>query len=88
MDALTGAPAHVLLNNKDRASHSIIKPRTGAGGSAFASFSYGPLDLPDAKNKAGVEGSKSATGSKPASSPLQSGNIGWLTQLAASSHQK
>ena len=91
MEALTGAPSHVLLNRKDQASnHSTRKLRNGAGGSAFQSFGYGPLDLPDGRNKSsGVDDDttkKAATGNKLNSS--MQGNIGWLAHLSVAQHKK
>lgn len=89
MAELTGAPSHILLNRKDDAnSHSTRPLKKGGGAAAFAAYGFGPLDLPDGKNKGGVDASKKAiTGSAPAAA-MTNGNVGWLTQLAASEHRK
>ncbi|MBI2236048.1 MAG: hypothetical protein HYU60_03680 [Magnetospirillum sp.] len=91
MDELTGAPSHVLLNRKDQAGdHSTRKLRKGAGGAAFQSFGYGPLDLPNHQNKAsGTDDNskKAATGNGLNTSMLGT-NIGWLTHLSMAEHKK
>jgi hypothetical protein len=93
MEALTGAPSHVLLNRKDQAGdHSTRKLRKGAGGAAFQSFGYGPLDLPNHQNKAAgtddINSKKVATGNGLNTSMHGVANVGWLTQLSMSEHKK
>jgi hypothetical protein len=61
MVSINAAASHLLLNKKgEGASHSIEK--SGAS-SAFQTYGYGPMDLPDADKKAAADGS----GAKPVS---------------------
>ncbi len=88
MQAISAGPAHLLLNRKDNpADHSTRPAKTGAA-SAFSSYAFGPLDLPDAHNGADVYGSKGAVTGSSSISSATGGNVGWLTQLAASQSQK
>jgi len=84
MVSLSVTSSSLLLNKKDEgASHSIEK--SGAA-SAFKTYGYGPLDLPDSDKDVSADG----TGTKPVSgtssiSAVSSGaSAQWLAQLAGS----
>ncbi|CAA7617354.1 conserved hypothetical protein [Candidatus Terasakiella magnetica] len=88
MPTLTGAPSHILLNRKDQpASHSTRPEKTGPA-SAFSSYAFGPMDMPDSKNGADVSGTKAKAISGASSLSSVHNGIGWMTQLAASQHIK
>ncbi len=89
MQALSGASSHILLNRKDNpASHSTRKASSGPSG-AFATYAFGPMDLPDSKKGTDVEGAKkkASTGNTSISAATGS-SVGWLTQLAVSQNIK
>jgi hypothetical protein len=89
MVGLVGAPAHILLNRKDDAASHSTRKQTSVSGAAFNSYSFGPMDLPDGENKAGVEGGKkAAAGSTATTKSINGGVAGFLTHLAASQHVK
>lgn len=89
MTAINGAPSHILLNRKDNAASHSTRPQTKGASGAFASYGFGPLDLPDNANKAGVEGGKkAASGTVPASGPMRGNDIGWLTTLSVSQNKR
>jgi hypothetical protein len=88
MEALTGAPAHILLNRKDDAASHSTRPAKKGGAGAFAAYSFGPLELADGKNKAGVDGAKKPVTGAGSIGTTRGSDIGWMTQLAASQHQK
>ncbi|OAN43964.1 hypothetical protein A6A04_08765 [Paramagnetospirillum marisnigri] len=89
MQALSGASSHILLNRKDNpASHSTRKAASGPS-SAFATYAFGPMDLPDKNKGTDVEGARknSAQGNKSVAAAT-GGSVGWLTQLAVSQNIK
>lgn len=88
MVSLSVASSNLLLNKKDEgATHSIEK---SGSGTAFSSYGYGPLDLPDGDKPLTAEG----TGSKPVSgtssiAAVSSGaSAQWLAHLAGSMNHR
>lgn len=61
MPAVTAAPAHELLQRKDRADSHSTRPTKRATASALSTYSFGPMDT---SNKSTGEGAarKAATG--------------------------
>jgi len=86
MQALTGAPSHILLNRKDNsASHSTRPAKTGPA-SAFAATTFGPMDMPD--KAGGASSSSAAKKAVTGGNALTGGNVAWLTQLSVANHVK
>lgn len=89
MEALSGTSSNILLNRKDNsASHSTRKASSGPS-STFASYGFGPMDLPDKNNGTDEAATKkkAATGNTSVASAV-GGSVGWLTQLAVSQNIK
>lgn len=89
MQALTSTASSLLLSPKDKDdSHSIRKSATGPA-STFASYTFGPMDLPDAAGGAQSGAARKAvTGAAPAGiSSTDTGgastSAGFLAQLSA-----
>lgn len=65
MQAVTAAPAHELLQRKDRADSHSIRPTQRGTTAAISSYSFGPLDTSnkstgdaaDRKTAKGIQGS-------------------------------
>ncbi|MBI3446565.1 MAG: hypothetical protein HY055_14705 [Magnetospirillum sp.] len=76
-----------MLNKKDEAnsSHSTRPEKSGAA-SAFSSYGFGPLDLPDGENRTSADGTttKPVSGTSSISAISGGTSAGWLAQLAAS----
>lgn len=78
MQSVSLIPSHLLLNRKDEASsHSSHSNQTGPS-SAFATYTFGPLDTSDGKS---VTGNAAVSGTN--SIAAATGGLGWLTHLAA-----
>ena len=86
MVAISGAAAHILLNKKEEASSHSTRPEKSGAASAFSSYGFGPLDLPDGDNRTSADGNSTKPVSGTSSLAAISGgaSAGWLAQLAAS----
>ena len=85
MQALTSVSQNLLLNRKDEAaSHSTRRETTGPA-STFASYAFGPMDMPDKDKPAKIDGirGKAVTGTSSVTQTVSS-SAAFLTQLAAS----
>ena len=85
MQALSAVSQNLLLNRKDEASsHSTRKEGDGPS-ATFASYAFGPMDMPDSKSSGRVDMSraKAVTGASSVTSTISS-SAAFLTQLAAS----
>ncbi len=85
MQALTSVSQNLLLNRKDEAaSHSTRRETTGPA-STFASYAFGPMDMPDKDKPAKVDPShgKVVTGSSSVT-PTVSSSAAFLAHLSAS----
>ncbi|TAN73524.1 MAG: hypothetical protein EPN20_03195 [Magnetospirillum sp.] len=85
MQALSSVSQNLLLNRKDEAaSHSTRPEKTGTA-SAFASYAFGPMDMPDKDRPAKIDANhgKAVTGASSVTSTVSS-SAAFLTQLAAS----
>ena len=85
MQALSSVSQTLLLNRKDEAASHSTRPEKTGPASTFASYAFGPMDMPDkaAPAKTNATHGKSVTGSGAVTSSL-SGSAAFLTQLAAS----
>ncbi len=84
MVSLSVASSSLLLNKKDEgASHSIEK---SGSASAFKTYGYGPLDLPDGDKDITADGSgtKPVSGTSSIAAVSSGASAQWLAQLASS----
>lgn len=84
MVSINAAASHLLLNKKEGgASHSIEK--SGAA-SAFQTYGYGPMDLPDADKQTAADGSgaKPVSGTSSIAAVAGGASAQFLAQLAGS----
>jgi hypothetical protein len=84
MVSINSVASHLLLNKKEKEdSHSIEK---SGSESAFSSYGFGPLDLPDgdSKNAANGIGSKAASGTSSIAAASGGASAQFLAHLAAS----
>lgn len=80
MDSVNAVASHILLNKKEKEdSHSIEK--SGAA-SAYSSYGYGPLDLPD--ENSGSKAAKPASGTSSIAAASAGASVPFLAHLAAS----
>jgi len=78
METVSSIPAHLLLNRKqDTDSKSEQSAETGPA-SAFAQYTFGPLDLSGGKSVASGSAVTNATGS---TSGATGGSTSWMAQL-------
>jgi hypothetical protein len=85
MQALSSVSKTLLLNRKDEAATHSTRPEKSGTASAFASYAFGPMDMPDKSSPAKVDGlrGKAVTGASSVT-PTVSSSAAFLTQLAAS----
>ncbi len=85
MQALSSVSNTLLLNRKDEAASHSTRRETSGPASTFASYAFGPMDMPEdgkAAKPAGHHG-KAVTGTSSVTSSLSS-SAAFLTQLSAS----
>ena len=85
MQALSSVSQNLLLNRKDEAaSHSTRRETNGPAGT-FASYAFGPMDMPDQDKPAKVDPNrgKVVTGSSAVTSTVSS-SAAFLAHLSAS----
>ena len=85
MEAVTSVSQYLLLNRKDDAASHSTRPKTTGPASTFASYAFGPMDMPDKDKPAKVDPShgKVVTGSS-AVTPTVSSSAAFLAHLAGS----
>lgn len=77
MEPVSATPAHALMQRKERDDHA---PRGAEGAaSAFAAFSFGPMQLPDGKQSA--QRDEAPTGAPAAGNPLKAPDLAWVTSV-------
>ena len=85
MEAVTSVSQNLLLNRKDDAASHSTRPKTTGPASTFASYAFGPMDMPDQDRPAKVTNNcgKAVTGTSSSLSQISS-SAAFLTHLAAS----
>lgn len=77
MDPVSATPVHALMQRKERDDHA--PGGTDGASSAFASYAFGPMQLPDGKSE--VKRDDAAKGAPPAANPLKAPDMAWVTSV-------
>ena len=85
MQALSSVSQNLLLNRKDEASSHSTRPEATGPASTFATYAFGPMNMPDQNSTTKVDNSrgKAVTGTSSVTSTLSS-SAAFLTHLATS----
>jgi len=84
MEAMSSVAQNLLLSRKDDAASHSTRPETTGPGSTFASYAFGPMNLPDQDGpKADNSRGKAVTGASSIT-PTISGAAAFLTHLTMS----
>lgn len=85
MQALSAVSQNLLLNRKDEASTHSTRKESDGPSATFASYAFGPMDMPGSNSSGKVDMSraKAVTGSSSVTSTISS-SAAFLTQLASS----
>lgn len=83
MQAVTAAPAHELLQRKDRADSHSTRPTQRGTAAALSSYSFGPMDTSNkSTDEAGArKAAKGIQGSAQLHNPLFSHSAAMVTTL-------
>lgn len=79
MDPVSTTPAHVLMQHKEREDRHGPGAVQGGASSAFASYAFGPLQLPDGKE--GGRRDTRAEGAPTGKNPLEAPSMSWITTI-------
>lgn len=77
MEPVSATPAHALMQRKERDDHA--PGAAGGVSSAFASYAFGPMQLPDGTPEA--RRAEAPKGAPPAANPLQAPDMAWVTTV-------
>lgn len=85
MHAVTAAPAHELLQRKDRADTHSTRPTQRATAAALGTYAFGPMDSSNKStgDEAAHKATKGLAGTAMLHNPLKSHSAAMVTTLQA-----